>query len=475
MSDFSEKCRQYIEDTGTNIYRLSKISGLDRTSLQRMVTGKRLPGPEFISQFCLYLRINPQQRQELIELYELERIGKPAYYNRKYIQNILENLAAPDFSALSYSPVISAKHQIQLSFAIEEKLQHFLEHSLLRSENAPVLLTNFPPDCISFFRIILHLSEKLGRKFDLKHLFCLCQNPEKSENVNSNLELLQCTLAFALTRYPYQPFFYYSKEAHIDTSALLYPYYLVTESSVLLLTADLKSSILLDKADVVEQYLREAEKQFQSAAPFLFMRREPEEILNFYGEITMAKQTSSRVLESQPCVFSMLYDPDVWASSPENTDFIDPKMLKDTFKNRFPAPYTFHNYFTLSGLERFCQTGRFAGPYACIPVEFSPLVRQKMLEYFLETSLETGEYTMLKPSPLLTDRAYYEAFSDYSIFLCFLDSQNKFLGFYISESYIGQAFFDYFSSLENSSIAYSREETRQIIQKQIQILKEMPD
>ena len=77
MSDFSEKCRQYIEDTGTNIYQLSKISGLDRTSLQRMVTGKRLPGPEFISQFCLYLRINPQQRQELIELYELERIGKP--------------------------------------------------------------------------------------------------------------------------------------------------------------------------------------------------------------------------------------------------------------------------------------------------------------------------------------------------------------------------------------------------------------
>lgn len=212
MSDFSEKCRQYIEDTGTNIYQLSKISGLDRTSLQRMVTGKRLPGPEFISQFCLYLRINPQQRQELIELYELERIGKPTYYNRKYIQNILENLATPDFSALSYSPVISAKHQIQLSFAIEEKLQHFLEHSLLRSENAPVLLTNFPPDCISFFRIILHLSEKLGRKFDLKHLFCLCQNPEKSENVNSNLELLQCTLAFALTRYPYQPFFYYSKE-----------------------------------------------------------------------------------------------------------------------------------------------------------------------------------------------------------------------------------------------------------------------
>ena len=76
MSDFSSKCREYLKNTGETVYQLSASSGLDRTSLQRMITGKRLPGMDFVRQFCDSIRINPSQRQELIELYKIEKIGK---------------------------------------------------------------------------------------------------------------------------------------------------------------------------------------------------------------------------------------------------------------------------------------------------------------------------------------------------------------------------------------------------------------
>lgn len=89
MSDFSSKCREYLKNTGETVYQLSTSSGLDRTSLQRMITGKRLPGMDFVRQFCDSIRINPSQRQELIELYKIEKIGKEIYYNRKYIQELL--------------------------------------------------------------------------------------------------------------------------------------------------------------------------------------------------------------------------------------------------------------------------------------------------------------------------------------------------------------------------------------------------
>lgn len=89
MSDFSSKCREYLKNTGETVYQLSASSGLDRTSLQRMITGKRLPGMDFVRQFCDSIRINPSQRQELIELYKIEKIGKEIYYNRKYIQELL--------------------------------------------------------------------------------------------------------------------------------------------------------------------------------------------------------------------------------------------------------------------------------------------------------------------------------------------------------------------------------------------------
>lgn len=92
MSEFSEKCREILLATGTNVYQLSQMSGLDRTSLQRMITGKRLPRLSFVREFCSYLRIDSDEKKELLELYEAERIGKAAFENRKYAEKFLRNL-----------------------------------------------------------------------------------------------------------------------------------------------------------------------------------------------------------------------------------------------------------------------------------------------------------------------------------------------------------------------------------------------
>lgn len=94
MSDFSCKCREYLKLTGETVYQLAASSGLDRTSLQRMITGKRLPGTDFVRQFCDSIRINPSQRQELMELYKIEKIGKEVYYNRKYIEELLRVISS---------------------------------------------------------------------------------------------------------------------------------------------------------------------------------------------------------------------------------------------------------------------------------------------------------------------------------------------------------------------------------------------
>ena len=57
-----------MEANGSNVYRLSQTSALERTSLQRMVTGKRLPNQEFVRAFCRALRIPAAEEKELMEL-----------------------------------------------------------------------------------------------------------------------------------------------------------------------------------------------------------------------------------------------------------------------------------------------------------------------------------------------------------------------------------------------------------------------
>ena len=111
MSDFSNKCREYLKDTGENVYQLSASSGLDRTSLQRMITGKRLPGIDFVRQFCDSLRINPSQRRELMELYKIEKIGKDA---------VIEELEKIEVPTASINKILEF---IEIEGTTDEKLQ----------------------------------------------------------------------------------------------------------------------------------------------------------------------------------------------------------------------------------------------------------------------------------------------------------------------------------------------------------------
>lgn len=48
MSKFSEKCKELLIENGYNVYRLSQAASHGTYHTSRMVTGKRLPGPEFV-------------------------------------------------------------------------------------------------------------------------------------------------------------------------------------------------------------------------------------------------------------------------------------------------------------------------------------------------------------------------------------------------------------------------------------------
>ena len=96
MSKFSDKCRELLTENGYNVYRLSQAASLERTTLQRMVTGKRLPGQEFVENFCRALRIPFLEEKEVMELYKMESIGESAYLNQKTILQLFDTLSNLD-------------------------------------------------------------------------------------------------------------------------------------------------------------------------------------------------------------------------------------------------------------------------------------------------------------------------------------------------------------------------------------------
>ena len=171
---------------------------------------------------------------------------------------------------------------------------------------------------------------------------------------------------------------------------------------------------------------------------------------------------SEMCIRDSPCIYSLLDSQELFLRTfGDNTR--PSSLLEMSRKLSEKRDSTFQDFFTADGIRDFARTGSLSGPYGCLPATFSPQERRRMLLHFLKDPFSSGNYTMLRSGSLCLPRAYCEVFSDYTVFLCLLESQDTFISFHIKEVSIGQAFWDYLSSLDDLSIACSPKETEEFV------------
>ena len=432
MSDFSSKCREYLKNTGETVYQLSASSGLDRTSLQRMITGKRLPGMDFVRQFCDSIRINPSQRQELIELYKIEKIGKEIYYNRKYIQELLrvistqQMLFSSGFHSLTSLPFYSG----DFSLDVEKKVLNLFEDILLSGSDEKIC-TNIPANCRLIVQVSAHLYPEYQKLPPVIQILPLHQNPTASPDYNMNLETFLCTILPILCGFlNYQPYYYYT-QAGRELSC-----YEILENS----------------------------------SRFFQQSDSPSQILEIFGSIMNTNITTNFALESHPCLALMSYGPDFVQALFENRDIDHSNSVYTQLVSILKQPQfaftendTSCNYFTLNGIRKFAQTGLLDGPYSYHQTPLPKEERRKSIQHILDTNMGGEKCKILKHSVLPETGIHLEVLSDYSVFLCFLSKEDTFMCVYLKETSIGQALDDYLSSLSEEEAVYTKKEARQIL------------
>lgn len=78
-TEFSRCISKYIESSRYTVYKISQITGLGRTAIHQVMSGKMLPTRDFFERLCAVFLITPQQKAELTELYFKEKIGEKHY------------------------------------------------------------------------------------------------------------------------------------------------------------------------------------------------------------------------------------------------------------------------------------------------------------------------------------------------------------------------------------------------------------
>lgn len=241
MSEFSERCRQLLINSGSNVYQMAKHSSLDKTSIQRMVTGKRLPSLDFVKDFCSYLRISPIEKKELLELYEIEKVGKSEYKSRCYIKSLIESLSFLDEENkknISFSETLDYYEPFSPVPNVENKILSILQ-SELKNNNKPEILFNLPTSYRYIFFILKGLFADFKGEASVKHLITLNKNPLNTVYPCQNLEALSHILPLSeILKDIYQPYYLYSNLTPSDEKMLIMPYYIITSEYLLTISSD---------------------------------------------------------------------------------------------------------------------------------------------------------------------------------------------------------------------------------------------
>lgn len=473
MSNLSQKCKQYLEANGYTVYGLAKSSGLDRTSIHRLVTGSRIPSLDFLTNFCDVLRINAAQRKEILELYEEAKVGTPIFQSRKYIRQMLSDIAVLErsrfFPKATYSaPMFTLQSETHTVLQTQNQIYTFLESVYHKVESEACILCNFPANMpIPFFTMAQQLYIKHRRKISLKHLVTFSSNPHMQIDSNCNLKTLSNVLPLVFSGFAnYLPYYTYSQISETDCFQCVWPYYLISNDTVLVFSADFTMSILHTNPVHVEMYRSELERIFQDSRPLMAVSSSIVDSLSLYLNAKLAKGPVCSSMESMPCFLPCLPKS---LLQPLFSYDKDGRLQKSfpQFANA-PAQKASPTYFFEAGLKSFLETGQIKGQMASYLPPLDPEQRSSLLRRFVETNNGSiQECKMLKTNFPFPEHFYLELLPDNQLLFCMFEENNRVRFILINESSIFEAFADYLQYMSDPANSYSLLETNRYILNQI--------
>lgn len=490
MSEFSELLSSYIEEKEVKVYSLLDYCNLDRSTMYKIINGKRNPPSEAVFQkITEFLHLTPVEYRRFKEAYLISRIGRELYYKRKYTENYLVSFpksfsaepvlfmddsqktedSAPQDLPESTSE-ISKCSVVSSHLELNRLLYYMISEEVKKARGKVALLLQ--PDYSFLFNMLSSL--KPGNNLKIEHTFCMSkQNQMTERNELCNLSYLNKILPLYFASLDYRPYYFYEDlAAHAHSFNGLSCMILTSEYAVTF-TSDYTMGIFYHEPSVVSMLWSLYDSYQDKCQPLIhaldYFIENTTEFINteFYNT------SPNYVLQPEACLV-----PFISGSLLEKAlvpDFPDRKKsianIKKLLKGNLSAIEggQVHVYFTKQGIADFAKSGRIneipESFYRPLTTEERISLLKKILPYCRK------EYYRLLKKPLNhLSRNLHLCTNSTSGYLLFNNIHNHTICLLINESSILTTFTDYLSSLDDEQL-YTGEEAELFIRDIIEQLK----
>lgn len=482
MEQIRELIRKHIEKNGYTIYSLSNQSGVNRTNIQKVLSGQRRLTTEVYDKLIPFLSLSPAEKEEFDRAFLIDQIGYDRYQTHLQVKNILElpeDMLHPISDELADSfttnienipdyTLLHDKFQIAnlvYSIVFNSMSKHCNPYLYIYSDMGntymPRLLKQFYNSCFSDLEIVQLLEFRKVKELDGNY-----------DNLH-NLKILTSLLPFFST-FPgkFAVHYYYATHNDAHLSAIAFPNYLITNTHVIFLSPDFDTAFFVSNSEFHDHYIN----VFDRAVGRSFV-------------LTKGEQTASELLDSLIDVSPAVNYPMCINVQPTLEKYFTPELLdkymldtpyKDILRKKLLlriSQLSLENHtvmFTEEGLELFTRYGKNVNFPDNLAKRIDIPDRISILEQIISTNCDPKNCTflMLDKRKLRTSLNLTISFvPPMTTYLLLTRPDGSSMVIPLQEHTICSSIMDFVQNMSSYGLVLSVDETNIILQRHIDELR----
>lgn len=462
MSIFSQLLQEHFQEKKVKIYQIAQLSNIERTLLQKILTGSRKPSSEEqVTRLAQALMLTASETKELKNAYQILHMGEENWSRRSAVRKLVQSFHINDSPfEMGFTPDVSFTFQEETNVIYGAiNVKRALYSVLLQESCNPqgeISIVSQP----DFSFLINSLNIINFTHLPITHFISF---GSRSEDSTSNLNLLERIIPTLLTCKGYIPFGYYENTPSLFGPNAFLPNILLTARYSIQISSDYDCAVISTNRDFMKLLSNFIKQKRVSAFP-IFEKQTAFEVyldslfvqpLHEQRFIMMDKPYLIPFLTSQMCE-NYLHRHEL---GEERMEAIKKHIL------RLQQTETLHSIFSVDGLQQFFSTGRFTE----MPKLYYSTLHQQDAHFLLNEALtmqEQGHYRMhiikqphLSFPPNLTIRAFS------SLQVSFIINHPKvgFLALNLQDPSFSFAIYDFLQYMMEENLSHSPEESASMV------------
>lgn len=404
MHIFSDMLRGFLKDRSMTVSELSRISGIERSFLQKIVTGTRMPSDTPAARrIAASLMLTPNETEQLISCYEITKVGEEAYYSRREISDMLKIIDDITVKAITGNETIVGNTDDIFNELgdiapltgkpnISRTVKAILE-AQASANSGYVNIIAQPENNFLIDQLLNIYSNKPN--ISITQVIALHGTTRQGGFNTYNLKCLRMVMPYLFSSCSYSLRCYYDLSDISAFKEIILPYIIVTERHVVNLSADMRTAIFSSRPDLVRFFkdifedVRRGTESFVHKGEFISSREPQAGIRGFYFDIEYVLQNHLHLGMAFTRDILELVAPENMPNREHVLETID-GFINNRREHLRSSPRGYITSFcTTAGINEFISSGRTTE----LPTEFchrlSVPLRIRIIEQLIET-IESG-------------------------------------------------------------------------------------